>query len=341
MEERERNRELADQGDVDALVRRVDELCDARAWDALVDLRTRSAAAVERGHQLWPVASLCDYRLALEAPGEWAGAVLREGGGRFALGPLTEVAAATHPWDELREHIPPGPLRAVAAQERILRGDDLTEDPYADLGVLELPGDLQRWEPHYALATYHRDRVETPTPAAALGTWTELPAAVAAASDPIATDALLATVRSWVDESEGRAAAVAVEADAPTAIATLGHHTVRLAQVPPDLALAHLASAAASGGAHGRRRGAAAGRFDAWWALAAVGGVLDDWPVSPDELGEVAGELRWSLWSPDAAGTGWQLHLAVEDPDAGLAWALSASDPATATANGAEHHPAT
>jgi hypothetical protein len=88
-----------------------------------------------------------------------------------------------------------------------------------------------------------------------------------------------------------------------------------------------MAWAGASGGAHGRRRGAAVGRFGAWWALAAVAGLLDEWPVPPEHLGEAAAELRWLLWAPADTSSGWSLHLAVEDSDDGLAWAIAATDP--------------
>jgi hypothetical protein len=72
----------------------------------------------------------------------------------------------------------------------------------------------------------------------------------------------------------------------------------------------------------------AAGRFGAWWALAAVAGLLDDWPVPPDELGEAGAELRWYLWDAGEPVTGWGLRLAVEDPAEGLAWAVVAQDAA-------------
>jgi hypothetical protein len=72
----------------------------------------------------------------------------------------------------------------------------------------------------------------------------------------------------------------------------------------------------------------ASGRFAAWWAVAALAGLLDDWPVDPDRLGEAAHELRWFAWDAAEPITGWSLRLAVEDPLDGLAWALSASDAA-------------
>jgi len=41
---------------------------------------------------------------------------------------------------------------------------------------------------------------------------------------------------------------------------------------------------------------------------------------------EEASELRWVLWDPGDAVGGWALHLAVEDPQDGMAWAISAVD---------------
>ena len=85
---------------------------------------------------------------------------------------------------------------------------------------------------------------------------------------------------------------------------------------------------AASGGANGRRRGMAAGRHAAWWALAALAGLADpgDEPATPDELGRALDELRWYLWDDGSPATGWVLRLAVEEPAEGLAWAVVATD---------------
>jgi hypothetical protein len=87
-----------------------------------------------------------------------------------------------------------------------------------------------------------------------------------------------------------------------------------------------MAWAAASGGAHGRRPGAAAGRFGAWWAVAALAGLLDDWPVAPDRLGAAVGDLQWFAWDAEEPATGWRLQIAVEDPVRGRAWAIAAGD---------------
>lgn len=332
------NEELVERGDLDELVRHIDRLChagrlapdDHSVWDELVDLRDRCRRALERGKQLWPAASLAEYRLALEAPGPWAGAVIVEGAGYLAAGPLAEVAACRHTWAELAPHIPAGPLRTIAAHERVVRGEDLTGDPSLERAVLDLPAVLQPWEPTYPIATYHDDRVEFPTPPADPPTTplvaTGDPGRPSGDDDVIA--AMRGVVRTWVTDSEGTVAATAVEGDAWRALAALGVAEARLVPVAPAEALAWLAWAGASGGAHGRRRGLATGRFEAWWAAAALSGLLDDWPVPPDELGEAIDELRWYRWDRGAPVTGWHLALVVEDPDNDVAFALEAHDPA-------------
>ena len=102
-----------------------------------------------------------------------------------------------------------------------------------------------------------------------------------------------------------------------------------MAPLTPAEAMALMAWTAASGGAHGRRRGMAAGRFAAWWAAAAVTGLLDDFPPDPHELGDAVAELRWWVWDEVGPRTGWSCRIAVEDPADGLAWALDATDSST------------
>src|SRR5437763_1196292 len=194
--------DLVEAAEPNPLLRRVDALCDARAWDDLVQLARRCREAYERGKQLWPIA----------------------------------------------EHI----------------DDD------------EL----------------HR--------------------------------ALLGLAGTWVTGSSGRAEAAVVEGGVAGAIGNLGARSFLIGEIQPREALALMAWAAASGGAHGRRRGAAAGRSAAWWAVAELSGL--DWPPDPDELAREIGRLRWYRWEPHemtvplpgalrGASVGWNLHLAVEDPD--------------------------
>ena len=112
------------------------------------------------------------------------------------------------------------------------------------------------------------------------------------------------------------------------ALAALGARRGRIAEVDLAHALAAMAWTGASGGAHGRRRGMAAGRFAAWWALTALTGLLDDWPVPPEQLHAATNRLRWYRWDVGEPETGWSLRLAIEDPQRGRAWAVSAVDAA-------------
>ena len=159
--------QLIDRAAIDDLVRAVDDLAAAPDWDRLVLLRDRCRSATATGRQRWPIASLAEYRIALEAPGRWSGRVVAEGAGPFALGPLTEVAAARHRWEDLAPYLPAGPLASFVAHERAVRGEDLRDSSHRgeiDANVLDLPLALQPWEPAYALAEYHPDRAEFPAP---------------------------------------------------------------------------------------------------------------------------------------------------------------------------------
>jgi len=308
--------------ELDELIREIDNLASGRDWDGLRALRDRARAAHERGKQHWPAAAHAEYRLALEAPGEHAGTVIVEGAGRFALGPLSEVAASTHTWAELAPHIPEGPLRSITAHERVVRGDDVCGDARVDPLVLPLPLALEVWEPLYPLATYEPDKAHFPAPVLPALTRVDLPVApfesTADADEVLALRALVAT---WLTDSNGHADAVGVEGSAQRAIAALGVTDARVAPVSPAEAMALMAWAGASGGAAGRRRGMAWGRFVAWECAAELAGVDIE-----DDIGGAADELRWCVWDTGVVDTGWTLRLAVEDPEAGCAWALSAAD---------------
>jgi len=322
------NEELVDLGDLDELVRHVDRLADAGDWHGLLDLRVRCSKALERGRQLWPAASLAEYRLALDAPGKWAATMLEPDAGRFALGPLSEVAASTHTWPELAPYAPPTPQAAIAAQERVLRGEDLTDDDRVDRQVVELPLVLQPWEPRYPLPEYKAAEADFGNPPT-VSKWDPYEAEPAAVvDDPEARRALVDLATAWVTESNGRAEAIAVDGDAAGAVAALGARRGRITGIDFGHALAAMAWTGANGGAHGRRRGMAAGRFAAWWALAALTGLLDEWPVGPDRLGTAAQSLRWYRWDAGDPDTGWSLRLAAENTDRGRAWAVSAVDAA-------------
>ena len=321
---------LIHRADLDGLVRLVDDCCSAGDWERLRRLRDAARHAIGSGRQLWPAATLAEYRLALLAPAPMAAGVLDEGSGRFTLGPLTEVVAQHHTWRQLAPMLEPGPRAALVAHERVIRGEVIDLESVAGLpDVLDLPYELAAWEPDYVLAEYHDVGAEFPAPPIpdALVD-VELPTARPDRLDDPSVDlAVRQLVDAWTTSSNGRADVTAVEGDAATALRALGLASARRAELPSAQAIRWLAWAGASGGAYGRRRGAAAGRFGALWLVAALGDALDDWPLATAELGELAGELRWWWWDAHEPVTGWQLQLVVEAPD-GLAWAITARDAA-------------
>jgi hypothetical protein len=87
-----------------------------------------------------------------------------------------------------------------------------------------------------------------------------------------------------------------------------------------------LAWAGASGGAHGRRRGGAMGRYSTWWLLAAFADLTDEWPVAPARLGDYAESLEWYWFDDGIAPSGWNLNLVAHDETESVSWALHASD---------------
>lgn len=320
--------ELIEAQDFNGLLRAVDGLVATRAWDGLVDLAERCEDAIERGKQLWPIAEHIDYRLALEAPAEYAGDVLVPGVGRFAPGPLTEVAASTHTWAELAPHIDTPQVAAFVAQERVLRGEELDGDESAHPHILELPLHLTEWEPTYALATYRRDVVEVMEP------WEpKAPLTPVAVNSQLETrrvhddeleEALLDLVAPWVGESNGAARAVVVEGDAVSAVAQLAFGELRVGSLTTAEALQRIAWAAASGGVHGRRRGAALGRSLAWFVASLAAGT--GWPVAPDDLGAALEQLNWFYWDEGGPEEGFVLRIAFEDPEHDVAAAIAATD---------------
>ncbi|MGH8884748.1 MAG: DUF6183 family protein [Egibacteraceae bacterium] len=325
---------LVDSADSAALLRAIDGLCASRQWDALSDLARRCRRAMDVGKQLWPIAMHIDYRLALQGPPSHAAAVLEPGAARFALGPLTEVAASNHDWAGIAPHIRDPASAAAVAQERVIRGEDLRD--VVDGLISELPLRLAHWEPNYALPHYRDREAAFPQPEAAaksLGT------ALIRRMEPSSSldedrgaQALRDLVETWVTQSAGRARAVTVEGDAEGALGRLLADTGRepaaaIVALEPADALAILQWAGASGGAYGRRRGGARGRFATWWAAAALAGL--DWPVEPDVLGEAIGELLWYRWALSGPEPGWALRLAVTDPVDEMGWAIEATDQRT------------
>jgi hypothetical protein len=315
---------LIQRADLDELVRHVDNTCAARDWSHLVDIRNQSRAAVSTGRQLWPIATLANHRLALWAPADLAVRALDDTARTFMPGPVSEILAVHHTWEALRDHLPEGHDRSLVAHERALRGDVIDA---GETSVLDVPFETQPWEPRYLVATYTDDGVEEPFP--------RLPRAVDALAttptDPIDDDDTIAAFRHlvepWTAQSNGRASIVVVEGSSDDALGALGLTHALVAPLTHLDALAWLAWAGASGGAHGKRRGSATGRAEAWWFLATFAGIAHDWPCDPDELGEIALELDYTLFTHDKAPTGgWGLNLVIEDHHEGLSVAINATD---------------
>ncbi len=316
--------ELIRRADLDELVRFVDSTCEAHDWELLVDVRNEARAAVSTGRQLWPIATLANYRLALWSPAEYAVRALDDTARTFMPGPVSEIIAVHHRWDELEEHLAEGHDRSLIAHERAMRGDEIEQN---ETSVLDIPFAVQTWEPMYELATYSDDGVDFPEP--------NLPRAVdlmttspcQPTDDPESVQAFRRLVEPWTVQSNGDADAVVVEGSTADALGALGLSQARTTPLTASEALAWLAWAGASGGAHGKRRGTATGRGEAWWFLATFTGMADDWPCDAEELADVLDSLDYTAYTYDKAPTGgWGLHLVIEDPEEGLAIALRATD---------------
>lgn len=315
-------------GDLDGLVRLVDAHCASRDWDALLDLRDACRAAADAGRQVWPAATLADYRLALRAPAEIAAIVVDESTGRFVLGPLSEVVAQHHRWEDLAGQLDDPVAAEFVARECALRGQRTDLDP---LDPLDVPVDPLGWEPAYALATYRDDGAEFPRPDAPAAAWRAVDRSLAGAGTGAGVDDTVSAaahdlVAAWITGSNG--SLVVARADqVDAAIGAVAGDGARRAEISPGAAMALAAWAGASGGAHGRRRGAAGGRQRAWALVAAASRI--DLPWEPQGIGAAAAATSWWAWDDDASPSGWSLRIAFATPHG--AWAIGARDRADTT----------
>ena len=332
--------ELIEADDTKGLLRLVDGMCDTREWDELVRVAEACRKAAERGRQLWPVSMHVEYRLALEAPAEYAAAVVESDASRFTPGPLTEVAASAHTWEELAPHAPSRNVAAILAQERVLRGEDLTGDDRTAREIFELPMCLDTAEFGYPPPVYKHDSAEFDDPGEpesaggasfnvdSGGAWRDVgvaepgPLRLRAWRDLLETWTAQSNATVQVREVSGFGEEGRSEEAVSGAIAAHGLDA-RACEISAGEALGRMTWAAASGAAHGRRRGGAAGRFGAWWCAATL---LDlDWPPHEGFLDEL-GAAGWFWWEPVPRPAGWVFALAVSDPASGWAGAVLAID---------------
>lgn len=319
--------ELVGRADLDGLIRLIDTTCTRRDWQQLFNIRNACRTAVHSGRQLWPAATLAEYRLALRSPANWATEVIVAEASRFTLGPLTEVIAQNHVWQELVHRLPYGPHSTFVAYECALRGQTIDE-PDALFPALEIPVASGAWEPIYQLAEYSDNDAAFPAP--------QLPPSLNAEKvstsvgqrldEPEISQAAIHLVEAWTVQSNGKCESVVARGDAAVALGTLGVSSANLRPLTNASAIAWMAWAGASGGAHGRRRGAATGRLNAWWMLAALDHSLGSWPISNLRAREISEQWNWWWWDVDEPAIGWQLKLVAHNETEGLAWAINAND---------------
>ena len=315
---------LVHRADLDGLVRHVDDTCAAREWDHLLAIRDAARRAVDTGRQLWPIATLANQRLALWAPAPLAARAFDDTARTFMPGPVSEIVSVHHTWQDMEPHLVDGHDRALVAYERALRGDEIADD---EPEMLDIPFAIQSWEPRFEVALYTDDGVDFPAPSID-PEWDAVACEPGTTVDDDPTiEAFRRMMEPWTAQSNGSARCTVVEGDETDALGALGFDNALISPVTAEEALAQLAWAAASGGAHGRRRGAATGRSEAWWLLAVFAGLDDEWPCDPADLGDVVQSCEWFTFRNDKAPTaGWGLRLVVVDPEEGLAAAFEATD---------------
>ena len=313
---------LIHRADLDGLVRHVDDTCSSRDWDHLVRVRDAARSAVETGRQLWPIATLANYRLALWAPGDLAVRALDDTARTFMPGPVSEILAVHHTWEDLEPFLAPGHDRSLFAHERSLRGDVI--DP-AEPSLVDIPFALQPWEPHYEPARYDDNGVNSPAPRLPRPDVHVRTNEGEHIDDPETDTAFRVLVDPWTSQSGGHARSATVEGGLHEALHALGTDECIAVRIDPADGMAQLAWAGATGAAHGKRRGLATGRSNAWWFVSVFAGLDDAWPCDPAELGEVIDGMEWWHWST-GDDSGWNTNLVIVDNDEGLACALLAHD---------------
>ncbi|MEY9950272.1 hypothetical protein ABH937_007397 [Kitasatospora sp. GAS1066B] len=324
-----------------------------RHWARLLDgyRRTRVRVAARAGE---PAAArrtaALGHEIALGAPVSIAAALFdpAAGPGTAAgerdgwVGPFWEVLAVRQPWAVLSGLPLPEPVRTLMAHTRVLLGEDLTDGrtpaptpapaPTPTLGrdatvpLRLLPWEQAGWEPADRVTAYRADGAATahfPLPESREGLGPiRLPRPGAALPDPEQpATAALRGLCDWLDArclrgTAPQAAALFAGSGAPHGETVAGY-------LPFAAAYPALVRAGSGASAYGRSGGTARGRLAVWRVLAAM--------AEPAGRRSVAGvtalvaRMRCFTWC-ESADEVWHLHLALEDPATGLAWAVSGSD---------------
>lgn len=316
--------ELIQRADLDGLVRHVDDSCSARDWKHVLRIRDEARAAVKTGRQLWPIATLANYRLALWAPAELAVRALDDTARTFMPGPVSEILAVHHTWNDLEPFLAPDHDRSLVAYERALRGDVI---PPSEHEALEIPFGIAAWEPEYPVVSYNDDGVVDDMPQLHT-TWHSCATRTADPLDDDTVHTFTRMMEPWTAHSNGQARAAVVEGELEDALGALQLTTTDFSELTPHAAMQWLTWAASSGGAHGKRRGMASGRSEALWLLATFTGLDDTWPRSFDELGDViTNQLEFfAFTAANHSAREWWLQVAIVDRHEGLTAAFIARD---------------
>ncbi|MEV7180573.1 hypothetical protein [Kitasatospora sp. NPDC093679] len=298
--------------------RQAGELAAAGRWPELLGLFRRLRGTSPR------TAGPIGHLLAYKAPPEHAARLFDRDGGPHAAagehdhdaGPLWEVLATRHSWRRLAPLLEPAPVRRLVAHTRALLGEEVAgraeADPEGVPFALE-PWEQAGWEEGVRVRDYlpaggaRRALFALPDTREDL-VRLDLPAA----GRPVAGFAgarLSHTLAPWLT-------AVCVQGTAPDAAARLAPGRRVLAGHLPFAAAYPALVQAASGTP---RLGTAHGRLAVWHLLAAMAGTAR--PVAA-EVNALVARLRCLAWS-EPRDELWYLHLALEDPATGLAWAVS------------------
>ncbi|GAA5015678.1 hypothetical protein [Kitasatospora paranensis] len=302
-------------------------LAAAGRWAELLGLfrRTRAAAAAARGREAATgAAGPIGHLIAYGAPPELAARLFDADGGPDTAagatdhdaGPLWEVLAARHSWRRLAPLLEPTPIRRLVAHTRALLGDDLAgrADPDPEGVPLALqPWEKSGWEERSRVRDYlpgggaRRPLLALPATREGLGRL-DLPGPGTLVPGLGATR-LLDALAPWLR-------AVCVRGTAPDGAARFAQDTDPVAGYLPFGTVYPALVQAASGV---RELGTADGRLALWRALVAMTGEPRP---APSDVNALVARLRCLTWC-EAEDELWYLHVALEDPATGLAWALS------------------
>ncbi|MFJ8582368.1 hypothetical protein [Micromonospora sp. NPDC093277] len=311
----------------------LDLLADAGRWHDLLGF----AAAVDAG----PVDERREvaHVVALEAPAGIAAAAaeLFPDDDKGPPGPLWEAVAQHHTWRELSPHLTNPRTRHLVAHTRVLHGEDLCDAIDLDAQLLGAPLCLQAWEAANWRSTLDISEYDR-TGSSGCTIWAfpnhlaepiPLPTTTVRSAQHDAVpllDGLSSATKAYAFHGTAWEAASMVATDQarmPRGQQRQGRWGREGSQVRFADTYSSLVHLATGGGAYARRTGQAIGRTALWKALAAMAETTPT--ADPHSVTAFVERLLCVAWQePDDEI--WYLHLAMEDPEQGIAWVLTGND---------------